>query len=626
MKSVLLIALAASVACRAAQSELFAVTSPNGNVQFRLVLDHEARLAYSVSLNRKLVIETSPLGMVVDRVNLSEAVIAGKPDRYKTDQTYPWNGVHSTAVDRSNGARLTLKHSRTGVAYTLDSRAYDSGVAFRFVVPGVADKARVPDENTGFTVPAGSTVWYHDFEGHYEGIHTKKRVDEVKEGEWAAPPLTFKLAGDAGYGAITEGALFGYAGLGLQADGRNGFRLRLGHSHPVSYPFRLRYGVEEGKRLSEPAAVTGTITTPWRVIMAGPDLNTLVNSDIPHAVSPPPDPALFPKGIHTNWIKPGRAVWKYLDGGGENTLANMKEWSRMASELGWEYSVLEGFWAKWTPAELKELVDYSKQRGVRIILWKHSRDLRDPAKRQEFWRTCQASGAAGAKIDFFDHEAKEIVDIYETLLREAAQHSLVLNFHGANKPSGESRTFPNELTREAIRGMEGRKNMRAAHDATLPFTRMLAGHADYTPMVFGERRNDTTVAHQIASAAIYTSPMLIYGANPESILKHPAAPLIKAIPSTWDQTIALPASEIGEVAAFARRRDKVWFVAVMNGTAARTLKLPLSFLGTGRYDAQAIGDQLAELIASSHARSENLTIELPPGGGYLVRLTPAGGR
>jgi alpha-glucosidase len=186
-------------------------------------------------------------------------------------------------------------------------------------------------------------LWYHDLEGHYEGIHTNKDISGVKLGEWIAPPATFKLPEGAGYAAITEADLKHYAGMALQADGERGLCVRLGHSHPPSHPYRLRYSQEDIDRLAKPAAISGTITTPWRVVMIAPDLNALVNNDAVPNLCPAPDPAIFPKGLNTDWIKPGRAVWKYLDGGGSNTLETVKDFTRMAAVLGFEHQVIEGF-------------------------------------------------------------------------------------------------------------------------------------------------------------------------------------------------------------------------------------------------------------------------------------------
>ncbi|HEX6184687.1 MAG TPA: glycoside hydrolase family 97 catalytic domain-containing protein [Pyrinomonadaceae bacterium] len=601
------------------------VSSPNGRVRFELLGRPGPRLGFKVTLAGAAVVDLSPLVMLVDGVDLCEGASVGRVETYRVRERYATRGVHSAAFDNCNGVRVSLSHGASKTAYTLEARAYDDGVAFRFVVPGEAGRSRVPDEATAFVIPEGSTVWFHNFHGHYEGTHAKKDISEVNEGEWAAPPLTFKLPGGRGYGSLTEGALSEYAGLGFQADGRRGFVTRLGHAHPVSHPFDLRYGKEEARRLSAPAVVAGTIRTPWRVVMAGADLNALVNCDIVSHVSPPPDPKLFPEGVRTKWLRPGRAVWRYLDGG-ENTLAEMKEFSRLAGELGFEHHIVEGFWRRWSEAEMRELADYSKERGVGVWFWAHSKDLRTPETRGRFFAQLNRVGVVGAKIDFFDHEAKEVVDLYQTLLRDAAGHRIMLEFHGSNKPAGESRTWPNELTRESVRGMEYRSMQeRARHNATLPFTRYLAGHADYTPMHFGERRRETSWAHQIASAAVFTSPVQIYAAHPKNILANPAVEVIKSIPSVWDETRVLPPSEIGELAVFARRRGTVWFLAIMNGPAARKLTVPLTFLGGGRYRASLVRDRADEAAAvvlenTSAAGGDRLSVDLRPGGGFVGRF------
>jgi alpha-glucosidase len=417
-----------------------------------------------------------------------------------------------------------------------------------------------------------------------------------------------------------------YPGMGLRSDGKMGFTTVLGHALPVSHPFDLRYGKDEAKRLSQPAAIEGAITTPWRVIMIGRDLNTLVNSDLVSNLSSPPDEQIFPQGLSTPWIKPGRAVWRYLEGG-ENTFEGIKEFSRLAGQLGFEYNVVEGLWARWTESQIRELVDYSNQQKVKLWFWRHSRTLRTPQAREDFFSLLARYGVAGAKIDFFDHEAKEIIDLYQALLRQSAEHKIMVEFHGANKPAGESRTWPNEMTREAIRGLEYRSmNLRSVHNTTLPFTRFLAGHADYTPVHFGERRRETSWAHQIATAIVFTSPLMIYGAHPQHILDNPAAELIKTIPSVWDETIVLPQSEIGELAGFARRSGDLWFVGIMNGLSGRTMRVPLNFLGPRTYEATLVRDQLDNPAAvkienTVVARGQSLTIKMRAGGGFVGRFS-----
>jgi alpha-glucosidase len=600
-----------------------AADSPNGTIRLRVFTDEAARLRYEVTFKGKPVIEASPLGMSVDGQNLSEGVTLGEPDRYKTDEAYDWRGVHARAVDKSNGARITVTHQKTGAQYTVEARAADDGVAFRHVVPG-GEKPRTPDEDTSFRVPAGSTVWYHDFEGHYEAIHAKKDIAAAQAGEWAAPPVTIKLPAKAGYASITESSVLGYSGMGLQADGARGFTLRLGHAHPASYPFRLRYPGDV-EPLEKPATITGPITTPWRVVIIGADLNALVNADIVHNLAPKADTALFPAGLRTDWVKPGRSVWQYLDGG-ERTLAAMKEFSEMAGRLGFEYNLIEGHWQRWSDAELNELVDYSHERGVGVIVWMHSRDLRNRWVRRAAFQKLHQSGIAGVKVDFFDHEAKAVMDVYEAVLRDAAEFKLLVNFHGANKPAGEARTWPNELTREGVYGLEHRRTEGwGTHDATIPFTRYLAGHGDFTPVVFGERRRETSWAHQIATAAVFTSPLLVYGAHPKSLLENPAVEMIKSIPAVWDETRVLAGSEIGEVAAFARRSGRSWFVAVLNGATARKLSLDLGFLGEGTYDTLLVGDDPVQAAAVTIDRRKMdrrrpLEIDLRAGGGFIGRF------
>jgi alpha-glucosidase len=605
-----------------------AAVSPDGAVRIT-VFPRGPRLHYAVTFKGRPMVEPSPLVLTVDGVDLTDGCDIGSVQPTAADETYPWRGVHSKAVNHYAGAAVGLTHAKSNTHFTLELRAFDAGAAFRCTVPGGVGP-RVPDEATSFTLPAGSTVWYHDLGGHYEGVHVTKAVADVKADEWAAPPLTVKLPDGAGYAAITEAALVNYSGMALQADGRGGFRLALGHKHPVSYPFRLRYH-DDIERVSRPAAVTGPITTPWRVVTVGADLNALVNADVVPDLCPPPDPALFPQGTQTDWVKPGRAVWKYLDGGA-STPDGVKEFSRLAGELGFEYQVVEGFWSRWTDAQIKDVVDYSRQRGVGLWFWRHSRELRTPEKRAAFFEKLHTLGVVGAKIDFFDHEHREVVDLYLALLREAAKNHVLVNFHGANKPTGEPRTWPNELVREGVKGMEASKlQSRARHDATLPFTRFLAGAADYTPVHFGARRADTTWAHQVATAAVFTAPLLTYAAHPKTILDNPCAAMIKSIPAVWDETIVLPVSEIGEVAAFARRRGDTWFLAVVNGPAARTIRVPLTFLGGGAYQALLVRDHSTDPAAvrvedGAARRGEVVTIDLRDGGGFIARYSKDGQR
>jgi alpha-glucosidase len=604
------------------------VISPDGQIRFDLHANAE-RLTFSVIMDKTTAVEPSPIVMKLDNYDLSAGVIFNGVQRYEVNDSYPWYGAHSTAVNHCNGAKVSLTHDLSLNTYVVEVRACNDGVAFRHSIPGEQGISRTPDEYSTVVVPSGSTVWYGGLaDGHYETEYVKKTISDVQPGEWAGPPLAFKLPNDAGYASITEANLVNYSGMGLEADGRRGWILGLGHRQPLNWPFELRYGREEAKRLATPASIVGTITTPWRVVMLGRDLNTLVNSTMLPGLCPPPDPTFFPAGMATDWIKPGRAAWRYLDGGPQG-LEGMKEFARMAGQLGFEYNVIEGFWIKWTPEQRKEVVEYSRQQGVGVWFWKHSKELRTAEEREQFFQMLQELGVVGAKIDFFDHEGKELIDLYEQLLTTAARHHILVVFHGANKPTGRERTWPNELVREAVRGMESSAlKERARHETILPFTRYLAGPADYTTMLFNERRRDTSVAHQIATLVTFASPLLTIAANPQTILDSPARDVIQGVPAVWDETRVLPPSEIGELAVYARRTGAIWFLAVTCGPEAKSIKVPLSFLGDANYKATLVRDAPANapgiaVETAVNKGSDSLNIEMQPGGGFLGRFTKA---
>ncbi|THU34058.1 glycoside hydrolase family 97 protein [Niastella caeni] len=625
MKKIMLIGYA--VCCiistvKALPDAAILISSPDKHIQFRLSL-YDNQFQYEVLFKNVTVIEKSSIVMLLNDKAVSGSLNVKAVQWYEIKEQYPWLGVHAIAVNHCKGIKIPFQHH--GVTDTLEVRVFNDGVAFRMILPAASGINRVPDELTVFKLPAGSTLWYHDMEMHYESVHVKKEISQVQAGEWVAPPATYKLP-QGYYASITEANLVNYPGMTLQAVGNNDLQIRLPQHQRPSYPYRLRYSPEDTLRLQQPASITGTVITPWRVVIIGSDLNTLVNSDIVHNLCPPPDRSLFPEGINTSWVRPGRAVWKYLDGGGDGTVDVMKKFTDDAAALGFEHNVLEGFWSRWGGDTLRQFIDYSRQKKVGIWLWKHSKSLRNADERIAFFKRCHELGVTGLKIDFFDHEAKETIDQYSAIFREAAQYHLLLDFHGANKPTGLLRTWPNALTSEAVKGMEAsRIEDRATHETTIPFTRCLAGPAEYTVMLFGDRKKNTTWAHQIACAAILSSPLLTYAANPTSMLTNPAVEVIKAIPPVWDETIVLAESAIGELAAYARRSGKKWFIAVMNGASPKKLTIPLQFLKAGNYKTTVVKDEGSNggyLVVENKTYSASDTIELNlvAGGGYVAEF------
>ncbi|RZL07124.1 MAG: hypothetical protein EOO89_23520, partial [Pedobacter sp.] len=249
------------------------VLSPNKQIQFKL-FKQGSQLSYKITFRGINVIETSPLVATLNNESITEGPTIGSSKIYSIKESYPWYGVHSTAVNECNGAKIPLTSKQA--TYTINVRVFNDGAAFQLDIPGATNTPRIPDEATVFNIPKGSTIWYHDMESHYESLYSKNEISKVQKGAWVAPPGTFKLPQGI-YAAITEADLKGYAGMSLQANGNSGLVIRLAHNQPTSYPYRLRYSPEDTLRLMQPASITGNIKTPWRVVMIGADLNTMVN-------------------------------------------------------------------------------------------------------------------------------------------------------------------------------------------------------------------------------------------------------------------------------------------------------------------------------------------------------------
>jgi alpha-glucosidase len=293
--------------------------------------------------------------------------------------------------------------------------------------------------------------------------------------------------------------------------------------------------------------------------------------------------------------------------------------------------------------DLPGLVAYGRARGVGLLLWLHWMPAREQMDRA--FPFYERLGVKGVKVDFMDRDDQEMVAFYQRILRKAAEHHLLVDLHGAYKPTGLVRTYPNYLTQEGVLGAEYNKwsaRVTATHNVTLPFTRMLAGPLDYTPGGFRnvtpaefEPRDKaplvmTTRAHGLAMYVVYDSPLQMVADYPGAYRGQPGAEFLKEVPASWDETRVL-AGEIGKYVVVARRRGDSWFVGAMNNEEPRTLRVPLNFLSR-RYSLKAYAD--GEGAAADPKRlsvtnvnvkaGDTLTLKLAPGGGYAARLSPPG--
>ena len=270
---------------------------------------------------------------------------------------------------------------------------------------------------------------------------------------------------------------------------------------------------------------------------------------------------------------------------------------------------------------------------MKIWIWVNSNEVPDAARRTNVFDRAVALGVVGVKIDFEPEANVRWVNWYDDTLRDAAARKLMIDFHGANKPIGREGTWPNEVTRESIRGHEYqilryRRTLPPQHDCVLPFTRYVIGPGDYTPTVFNPKElRGYTWARELAQAVVFTSPFLCYADHPTNYLANPALDVLKAIPSTWDETVVLPGSGIGKCAAFARRSGKQWFIGVLNGGETTALDLPLAFLGRGKFQMIQLGDapdrgdawQREEKAVTGKDR---VKLALRPSGGSVIEFTP----
>lgn len=589
------------------------LASPDGQV--RLTLTATDSLRYALSYRGHVVLGASALGLTVNGQRLGGTGTWGRIVRYTRDEQFAWRGGHSQARDHCNGARLSVREPSGRATFAVEARVFDSGLALRYVLD-VPDSSSVSRDHTAFALPAGATLWFQDDVNFYEGAYHAAPLAAVPAGQLMGPPVTVELPDGHGYAALTEGGLVDFAGLALVADGRGTLRARL------AGPVRRR----------------GPVASPWRVVMVGADLNALVNNDIVASVSAPPDPALFPQGFATPWVRPGRGTWSWLARKRDVTPDNMREFARLAGQLGFEYNLIDEGWSDWQGggeaawAALRDVVNYSAQQKVKTWAWKAYPDLKGipgiqtPERYEAFFARCEALGVAGVKIDFLNSERQEIIDFYQDALRAAARHHLLVDFHGANKPTGETRTWPNELTREGIRALEYTPPW-APTTTVLPFTRFLAGHADYTPLHFGDRLGEVTWAHQLATLVAFTSPFLCFGAEPQDILDQPFRDFITAVPTVWDETVVLPPSRIGELALLARRRGRTWFLAALHHGPARQVAVPLTFLGAGAYQGTLVRDDPGR--AANAVRQQlpvqadtRLDLTLNTDGGFVARFDP----
>jgi alpha-glucosidase len=615
------------------------------------------RLYYSVAFRGTAILLDSPLGLdFADQAPLARDLAVEKETPRSFDTTWERVAGKSRQV-RDHGNEITLDLVETAAPQRRLSvvfRAYDDGVAFRYVLPEQPGLGafRLAAERTEFRFAGNHTAWaasYGSFTTSQEKEFDETTLGAITAGSIVGLPLLVRAGSDA-FVAISESDLRNWAGMYLAGHGAAANTL-------VS---------TLSPRPDEPGvAVVGRTPhrSPWRVLMIADDPGRLVESNLVANLATP----LQLKDA--SWIKPGRSAWDRWWSGdwapaadfkvGMNT-ATMKYFTDLAAEMGWEYVIVDWTWygpitdfktggprdcTKPIPGvDVPEIVRYAKAKNVKVVVWVYWRHL--DQKLDEALALYERWGVAGIKVDFMDRDDQWMVNWYETVVRKAAEHRLTVDFHGAFKPTGLERAYPNNLTREGVLGNEYNKwsdRVTPLHKVTLPFTRMLAGPMDFTPGGFrhatkaGFKAQDSqpmvmgTRAAELALLVVYESPFAVICDSPDAYRGQVGTSFLKEVPATWDETRVL-AGEVGRYIVVARRSGKRWFVGAITGSDGRTLDIPLDFLGgESLWKARIVADAPEAWVSPERAIEDTWTVRsvgkvtahMAPGGGFAAILEPA---
>lgn len=575
------------------------VVSPDAKVRAELSVT-DGVLSYRVTADGKQVLGASRLGIQTDNVELGQDVTLGVARVHTINRQHRMFGAHRTATDRANEAVIPAQSH--GQSYFVDVHVANDGVGVRLRLPARHARKIQADRST-WMLEGNPTVWVDKLDAAYESSYRTTTLKELGAGMFGFP-LTARIGNL--YVTLTEAMVKDYGDLAVKLDAD---------------------GALQGQLYADPAgwATDDAVTQPWRVTIIARSLTDLVNTTLVENLNPPPDPQL----ARADWIKPGRSSWQWL-ASGDPIEAEQKQWVDWTSQLGFEYYLIDDGWSKWKDswAAIASASAYGKTRNVKIWIWVHSDEVRDPRARKEYFRKVVEAGVVGVKIDFPPACSREISNWYYDVAKDAADAHLLVDFHGANKPTGMERTWPNVLTREGVRGHEYQitryqRLLQPDHDVILPFTRYIAGPGDYTPTVFTPQElQGNTWGHELAQAVIFTSPFLCFGGHPREYLANPARDVLTAIRPTWDETRVLNGSEPGKVVAEARRSGQQWFVAVMNGADATSIEIPLDFLGEGTWKSSQLRDTKDKADAwdrkdGNITQADRITVNLPPRGGFV---------
>lgn len=630
-------------------AQTFTLKSPNGSNVIEVQVGKE--LTYSVKHNEQVILKPSSISMTIGDKELGIKPVLKDEKRASVNRTVkPVVRVKRENINE-NYTELTLTFKGN---YAVSFRAFNEGIAYRFET-NMKGEIRVDAEQVSYQFPknlAGSFPLSEGFYSHQEQNYTSLTLNEFPEDTMCIIPALIHFD-DGVKAVITEADLYDYPGYFL----KKGKGTSLDGAFPY-YPAKIEVLSDRDEkpvqRESFMAKTSGKRTFPWRMMAISDNDKELLENEMVFLLS------AELKLDDTDWIKPGKVAWDWYNANniygvdfksGINT-ETYKYYIDFASKYGLEYVILDEGWYDIKTNDLinpiadirmEDLVSYSKEKNVGIILWVTWKALNDnliPALDQfRKW------DIKGIKVDFMQRDDQWMVQYYERVSKAAADRKMLVDFHGSYKPSGLRRAYPNLVSRESVKGLEQHKweGMMAnpENDLQIPFTRMLAGPVDYTPGAMKNAQLENyrwnwerpmslgTRCHQLAMYVVYESPLQMLADTPSNYLKEEESmEFLSAVPSVWDETIALDA-QYGDYVLMARKSGKDWYVGAMTDWDERDLEFDFSFLGEGTFEIDIFQDGVnADRYGSDFKRvsrditsTDKLIIHLAPGGGWAARIT-----
>ena len=628
------------------------VTSPDGDTDIEI--DTGEDLTYCVLHAGDTLVSPSRIGMEFgDGRKAGESPELEYVTRVSKSGEIPAPYYRKSAIaEEYNGVRLEFDGD-----WALDVRAYDSGVAWRFVTSFPEDTVSVMNETAEFRFPEDNMAWVgysvgaDPYANAFQNFYTHERISGFGE----VSPLAFlplAVAADDGTKVLlSESDLRSYPGMFLSGM-QGGYKGVFSGLPDSTYVHPLRCQLKVASRKDTIAVTDGSRTYPWRIVAVADEDRELPENDLVYLLA---EPARYDV---SSWCRPGLASWEWwnhydIDADGfEPGINDMtyKAYIDFAAAEGIPYVIMdEGWSAKDDIMEfrdslhVKEIVAYASEKGVGIILWAVANVLDE--KLEEACRYYAGMGVKGFKVDFLDRDDQEAVDMVYRISDAAARHRLILDLHGIYKPTGQNRTFPNILNYESVFGMEELKWSdpdMPEYDVTFPFIRQVQGPVDYTQ---GAYRNSTdesfaidyyrpmsqgTRAHQVACYVVFDSPVAMLCDSPDRYLAdRQCTEFITDIPTVFDSTTVV-SGKIGEYIVTARRKGDTWYVGALTDWNSREVTVPLDFLDEGYSygllmlsDSGKSAEEPQEYAVSrcEVTQDSEIALDLAPGGGAAMIIT-----